>query len=170
MACGQGGDDCCEHVWQGNLTEFERKANAGDEDAMNNLSRYYSGKIPGYNTTKSKLAVAQGDAAEKARFWAEKSINAGNGAMLPDYISNYIDISRDKTLPMAERRRSLVQALWTWQRVSPDVNKGKYWQRFSNEIPEKTDRSKGEFSQHDLHDIIFAMRDLDNEEAEVQAK
>lgn len=162
-------ETCCDYVTDSNLGEYEQKAHSGNDRAMLKLSNYYSDKVPDQDASKDDLATAKGDAADKARYWAEQSIKAGNRTTLDYYISNYIDRSRDQTLPMAERRRSLIQALWTWQRLSPDGDKGKYWRRLSNEIPAKIDRSATlDSNQNDLHDIIFAMRDLENEAAKAK--
>ena len=173
FACALGENDkeetCCGYVTDSNLGEYEQKARSGDDEAMLALSNYYSEKIPDRDASKDDLATAKGDAADKARYWAEQSIKAGKRTTLDYYTSNYIDRSRDQTLPMAERRGSLIQALWTWQRLSPDNNKGKYWRRLSNEIPHKIDRSATlDSNQDELHNIIFAMRDLENEAAKAK--
>lgn len=172
-ACDRGENDkeepCCDNVTDSTRGEYEQKARAGNDRAMIDLSNYYSDNVPGQDASKDDLATAQGDAADKARYWAEQSITAGNRTTLDYYISDYIGRSRDKTLPMAERRGSLIQALWTWQRLSPDGDKGKYWRRLSNEIPNKIDRSATLDSNQDkLHNIIFAMRDLENEAAKAK--
>lgn len=162
-------ETCCDYVTDSNRGEYEQKARSGDDRAMLSLSNYYSENVPGQDSSKDDLATAKGDAADKARYWAEQSIKAGNRTTLDYYTSNYIDRSRDQTLPMAERRGSLIQALWTWQRLSPDNYKGKYWRRLSNEIPDKIDRSATlDSNQDELHNIIFAMRDLENEAARAQ--
>jgi hypothetical protein len=170
MACGQASDNETDHCCEGAVAEdnkayYERKARAGDLDAMRGLSHYYSTRVPGYDPNTSQLLFVKGDDADKARYWAELSIEAGNRTFLGYYIRDYIEQSRDTNLAISERRLALIQALWVSQRLPSE---GGNWQRYSNTMTEKIDRQKLQnLNQLNLQEIIFAMRDLENEAAKV---
>lgn len=156
-------ETCCASLYVSDKTkaEFERKAYAGDEDAMSALVFYYAEMIPGPGEGLDRFVTAQGEAADKARYWAEKSIDSGNRGYLHYYISSYLDRGLDVKLSKGERRENLLKALWTWQRLPPQTGE---WLHYSKGPPEITVPSKGPNRDHQtLHDIIFAMRKLEAE-------
>jgi hypothetical protein len=164
MSCELGGKVCCPNVADdNNKADYERLAREGDDLAMERLVYYYMSKAPVPDNNIDKLGTATGNAADKARYWAEQSIKTGNRDFLYNYIMSYLNRGLDVRLSKDDRRKNLHQALWTWQRLPPDT---KGWRRYPNTISDKVSYNTSTLSigdQEPLQEIIIALRNLETE-------